>query len=136
MRLRALVVAVVILSGATWLLAQSTEYSGKLTVIEKTRIQVERESGTKPRQVWLGVTDDTPVVEGATTTTLAAAKLKKNALLTVSVVPFDGPPPKEWSCTMHTHVAESGPGKCPVCSMALSEREKAPVVKEIRVAKR
>jgi hypothetical protein len=103
---------------------------------EKTRSQVERDHGVEPRQVWVGVADETKVVDGTTTTTLAAAKLKKNALVTVTVVPFVGPPPKEWSCAMHTHVAESGAGKCPVCGMALTEREKAPAVKEIRVSKR
>ena len=132
----ALVIPAVMFAGAAILLAQTTEYAGKVTAIEKTRIQVERENGVTPRQVWVGVSDDTKVVDGTATTTLAAAKLRKNALVTVAVVPFDGPPPKEWSCTMHTHVAESAAGKCPVCGMALTEREKAPAVKEIRVSKR
>ena len=118
------------------LVAQSHEYGGKLTAIEKTRIQIERDQGLKPRQIWLGVTDETPVIDGETTTTLAAAKLKRNAIVTASVVPFEGPAPKEWSCAMHTHIAEAGPGKCPVCGMALTSRDKVPSVREIRVTKR
>ena len=116
--------------------AQSTEYVGKLTAIEKTRIQIELDSSLKPRQVWLAVSDDTPVVEGETKMTLAAAKLKKNTMVAVAFVPFEGSPAKEWSCTMHTHVAEAGPGKCPVCGMALAERDKAPAATEIRITKR
>ena len=137
MRVVSVVASVVLLvaSGAI-LLAQTVEYSGKLVTIEKTRLQIEREAGAKPRQVWVGVSDETPVIEGDRTDTLAAAKLKKNAVLTAVVVPFDGPTPREWSCTMHTHIAESGAGKCPVCGMALVERDKAPAVKEIRISKR
>jgi hypothetical protein len=137
MRTRLLVIAATLaLASAAGILAQVVQYDGKLLAVEKTRIQVEREAGSKPRQVWVGIADDTPVVDGDRATTFLAAKLKKNAVVAVTVVPFDGPPPKEWSCTMHPHVAEAVPGKCAVCAMALVEREKAALAKEVRVTKR
>jgi hypothetical protein len=138
MRTRTLVGAVVVLlaSVAGVFAAQAVEYTGKVTVVETSRIQIEREGAARPRQVWVAVADDLRVVEGDRTMTFAAAKLKRNSLVTVAVVPFEGVPPREWSCTMHTHVAEAGPGKCPVCGMALTEREKAPAAKEIRITKR
>lgn len=137
MRMRVAVVSAALLVAASVILvAQTVEYSGKVVTIEKTRLQIEQNSGARPRQVWLSIGDDTPVVEGDKTMTVATAKLKKNVTLTAIVRPLLEAPPKEWSCTMHTHVAEAGPGKCPVCGMALVEREKAPAVKELRVTKR
>ena len=123
-------------AGAAILLAQTTQYAGKVTAIEKTRIQVERENGVKPRQVWVGVSDDTKVVRRHGDNNTCHRQAQEERARASRRIAFDGPPPKEWSCTMHTHVAESGAGKCPVCGMALTEREKAPAVKEIRVSKR
>ncbi len=134
-RLPYLVAAASFLIGAA-VVAQEAQYEGKLSAIEKTRIQVTRADKATPKEIWVAIADDTPVIEGDRTTTFAAAKLKKNAMLVVTVAKPDGPPVREWSCTMHTHVAEAGPGKCPVCGMALAERDRADQAKEIRVTRR
>ena len=76
------------------------------------------------------------MVEADRLVTFEAATLKKNARVVVTALAPEGPPSKEWSCTMHTHVAEEHPGKCPVCGMALVERDRAPQAREIHVTRR
>jgi hypothetical protein len=118
------------------LAGQDVRYEGTVSAIEKTRIQITLAQKESPRDLWFGVTPDTPVVEADRSMTFEAARLKKNARVVVTAMAPDGPPSKEWSCTMHTHVAEDRPGKCPVCGMALVERDRAPQAREIHVTKR
>jgi hypothetical protein len=136
MRNHALVLAFVTAAGAAGLAGQDVRYEGTVSTIEKTRIQVTRVDKESPRDLWFGVTPDTPVVDGDRSMTFETAKLKKNARIVVTTLPQTGPPVKEWSCTMHTHVAEERSGKCPVCGMALAERDRAPQAREIHVTKR
>lgn len=129
-------VAYALLFASAVLTAQDARYEGKVTAIEKTRLQITETTKDATRRVWLGITDQTPVINKDVTLAWAAAKLKKNAVIAVTVAKGDEVPGKEWSCTMHTHVAEAGPGKCPVCSMALVERDRALPAKAIHVVKR
>jgi hypothetical protein len=115
---------------------QDNRYEGTVSAIEKTRIQITRADKVSPKDLWFGVTPDTPVVEAGRSMTFEAAKLKKNARVVVTALAPEGPPSKEWSCTMHTHVAEERSGKCPVCGMALVERDRAPHAREIHVTTR
>ena len=118
------------------LAGQDVRYEGTVSAIEKTRIQITRADKESPRDVWFSVTPVTPVVEADRSMTFGSAKLKKNARVVVMALAPEGPPAKEWSCLMHTHIAEERPGKCPVCGMALVERDRAPQAKEIHVTKR
>jgi hypothetical protein len=118
------------------LAGQDVRYEGTVSAIEKTRIQVTRAENGSPKDLWFGVTPETPVVEADRSMTFEAAKLKKNVRIVVTALAPEGSPSKEWSCTMHTHVAEERPGKCPVCGMALVERDRAPQARQIHVTKR
>ena len=118
------------------LAGQDVRYEGTVSAIEKTRIQIARADRESPRNLWFGVTPATPVVEADRSMTFEAAKLKKNARVVVMALAPEGPAAKEWSCLMHTHIAEDRSGKCPVCGMALVERDRAPHGKEIHVTKR
>ena len=89
-----------------------------MTALDQTRIEITHGAGKASQKVWIGIDPDTAVNDADKTPTFATAKLRKNALVVVTVVPE--PPGKEWSCAMHTHVALEGPGKCPVCGMALT----------------
>ena len=118
------------------LAGQDVRYEGTVSAIEKTRIQITRADKESPRDLWFSVTPATPVVEADRSMTFEAAKLKKNARVVVMALVPEGPPAKEWSCLMHTHIAEERSGKCPVCGMALVERDRAPQAKEVHVTKR
>jgi hypothetical protein len=127
--------SVIVLLCAVVTLAQEVQHAGTLTTIDKTRIELQVGDGSKKR-IWFQVTPETSVVEKDSTGTFAGAKLKKGASIVVIAPKGESPSSKEWSCTMHTEVSLDGPGKCPVCKMDLIQRDRALLVKEIRLVKR
>lgn len=126
-------VALVGVAGAS---AHETLVKGTVVAVEKARVQVKAvDDDGKPtdKVAWFAVTDKTKVLRAGKVVPFADAKVVPDESVTIVVATGDEAG-IEWTCSMHPDVALDKPGKCPLCSMTLKQRERPAKASEVRLS--
>ncbi len=115
---------VLLLVGLVNVMAHETTFKGTVEAADKMRVQVrtvDDKGKVAPKAVWFAVKDATKVMRGDKVIPFADARPKPGERIVITVEHGDEAG-VEWTCPMHSHIAEDKAGKCPICSMTLIER--------------
>lgn len=137
MRCKGLTMALMcVMASAIVVRAHETTYMGTIEFAEKARVRVRTvnaEGKVADKATMFAVTDSTKVTRGDKTVAFADAAPKIGERIVV-VVAHGDEAATEWTCSMHSHIAEEKPGACPVCKMTLKERERPAKASQIKLA--
>ncbi len=125
-----------LVAGIAGVAAHETTFKGTVEASDKTRVQVrtiDDEGKVAEKADWFAVTDATKVMRGDTAIPFAEAQPKPGERIVV-VVAHGDEAGIEWTCPMHSHIAEDKGGKCPICSMTLKERARPARATRINLA--
>jgi hypothetical protein len=117
------------------LVAQNATYKGTVAAVDKAKVQVLTDGSDPKKSVWFAVTEKTKVTRGGKTVAFDAANIKVGEALSITVAKGDEAH-TDWTCSMHPQVSKPEAGKCPLCSMALKERQVPAGAAEIRLGER